>query len=52
LAAALLSESQHLGSINRNAPSGDIAGYLIDKMPGGVIEIQLEGAFVRIAALA
>jgi hypothetical protein len=40
------------GSLNRNASSGDTAGYLRDEFAAGVKESQLEGTFVRIAALS
>jgi len=51
LAAARLRRAQRLGSVNRNAFSRDIAGYLEEEVAGRVIEIQGEGTAVRIAAL-
>jgi hypothetical protein len=41
-----------LRSLNRNAFPDDTAGYLIEEVAGGVIEIQLEGTTVHIAAVA
>ena len=49
--AALLRRAQHLGSLNRNAFSRDVAGYLELEVAGGVVEIQGEGTGVRIAAV-
>jgi hypothetical protein len=51
LAAARLRRAQRLGSVNRNAFSRDVAGYLEEEVAGRVIEIQGEGTAVRIAAV-
>ena len=40
----------HLGSVNRNAFSRDVAGYLHEEVASGVVEIQGERTAVRVAA--
>ena len=46
-----LRRAQRLGSVNRNAFSRDVAGYLSDEVAGRIIDVQSEGTAVRIATL-
>ena len=46
-----LRRAQRLGSVNRNAFSRDVAGYLSDEVAGRIIDVQREGTAVRIAAI-